>query len=386
MSNSSLVSYTNITDHRSSPRNMPIDTITIHCIVGQWTAKQGCDYFKNTPRDASANYIVGKDGDIGLSVPEEDRAWTSSNRANDNRAVTIEVASDTTHPYAVTDAAYEGLIKLVADICKRNGIKKLVWSTNKDDRVNHRNGCNMTVHRDFAAKACPGQYLYDRHGDIADKVNEILSNTKPDKKEDFIKAIAEYVKKYSVKYGIKCNSAVIAQACLESGYGTSNKAKYHNYFGLKYRKGRVNCSNGTIDDGSKEQNADGTYRDIIDKWYSFENMEKGVEGYFQFINIDRYKELKGLTTPESYLEAIKKAGYATSKDYVKNVMAVVNKYDLKQYDEKVQVYEYVVQKGDTLSGIARRYGTTFQKIAADNNIKNPNIIYIGQKLIIKKGG
>lgn len=176
MSNSSLATYTRISPNRTSPRNHTIDTITIHCIVGQWTAKQGCDYFATTDRECSANYIVGKDGSIGLSVDEADRSWCTSSRENDNRAITIEVASDTEHPYAVTDAAYAALIKLVADICKRNGIKKLVWSTNKTDRVNHANGCNMTVHRDYANKACPGQYLYDRHGAIAAEVNSRLDS------------------------------------------------------------------------------------------------------------------------------------------------------------------------------------------------------------------
>lgn len=174
MSNSSLATYTRITKNKTSPRNHAIDTITIHCIVGQWTAKQGCDYFATTNRQCSANYVVGKDGSIGLSVDEKDRSWCSSNGTNDNRAITIEVASDTTHPYAVTAKAYAALLDLVTDICKRNGIKKLVWSTNKNDRVNHRNGCNMTVHRDFANKACPGEYLYSRHGEIAAEVNRRL--------------------------------------------------------------------------------------------------------------------------------------------------------------------------------------------------------------------
>ena len=176
MSNSPLVTYTNITKNKTSPRDHAIDTITIHCIVGQWTAKQGCDYFATTDRECSANYIVGKDGSIGLSVDEKDRSWCTSSRENDNRAITIEVASDTEHPYAVTDAAYSALIKLVADICQRNGIKQLVWSTSKTDRVNHVNGCNMTVHRDYANKACPGQYLYERHGAIAAAVNAILGS------------------------------------------------------------------------------------------------------------------------------------------------------------------------------------------------------------------
>ena len=174
MSNSPLATYTRITKNKTSPRNHAIDTITIHCIVGQWTAKQGCDYFATTDRQCSANYVDGKEGSIGLSVDEKDRSWCSSNGTNDNRAITIEVASDTTHPYAVTAKAYAALLDLVTDICKRNGIKKLVWSTNKNDRVNHRNGCNMTVHRDFANKACPGEYLYSRHGEIAAEVNRRL--------------------------------------------------------------------------------------------------------------------------------------------------------------------------------------------------------------------
>lgn len=179
-SNSSLVTYTNITNNKTSPRNHAIDTITIHCIVGQWTAKQGCDYFATTNNQCSANYVVGKDGSIGLSVDERDRSWCSSSSSNDNRAITIEVASDTTHPYAVTDAAYKALIELVADICKRNKIKELKWKGDKS-LIGQVDKQNMTVHRWFANKACPGDYLYERHGDIAAKVNAKLG---VDKKEE----------------------------------------------------------------------------------------------------------------------------------------------------------------------------------------------------------
>lgn len=175
--NSPLVSYKNITSHRNSPRNHAIDTITIHCYVGQVTVKTGVDYFVTTSRQVSSNYVIGKDGKIGLSVPECDRAWTSSNGTNDHRAITIECACDLKAPYALTDAAYKSLIELVTDICKRNGIKKLVWSNNSSDRVNHRNGCNMTVHRDFASTDCPGTFLYSRMGEIASKVNAKLNPT-----------------------------------------------------------------------------------------------------------------------------------------------------------------------------------------------------------------
>ena len=175
--NSSLVSYTKISPNRTSPRNHKIDCITIHCVVGQCSVETLGNIFAPTSRQASSNYGVGYDGRIGMYVEEKDRSWCSSNAANDHRAITIEVASDTTHPYAVKDKALAALIELVADICKRNGIKKLVWSTNKDDRVNHRNGCNMTVHRDYANKSCPGDYLYNKHGYIAAEVNKRLGVT-----------------------------------------------------------------------------------------------------------------------------------------------------------------------------------------------------------------
>ena len=179
--NSPLVTYTNLTKNRNSPRKNNIDTITIHCWVGQVTAKQGCDYFATTDREVSSNYVVGCDGSIGLSVEEKDRSWCSSNAANDHRAVTIEVASDTKSPYAVTDEAYEALIRLVADICKRNNIKELKWQDDKS-LIGQVDKQNMTVHRWFAKKSCPGKYLHDRHYDIAERVNEILK-TVPEKKE-----------------------------------------------------------------------------------------------------------------------------------------------------------------------------------------------------------
>lgn len=177
MSNSPLVSYTKISPNKSSPRNHKIDTVTIHCVVGQCSVETLGNVFAPTSRQASSNYGVGVDGRIGMYVEEKDRSWCSSNAANDNRAITIEVASDTKEPYAVNAKAYAALIDLLVDICKRNGIKELVWSTNKADRVNHKNGCNMTVHRDYANKSCPGTYLYERHAQIASEVNKRLGST-----------------------------------------------------------------------------------------------------------------------------------------------------------------------------------------------------------------
>lgn len=177
LSNSKLISYTKISPNRTSPRNHKIDTVTIHCVVGQCSVETLGNIFAPTSRQASCNYGIGADGRIGMYCEEKDRSWCSSNAANDNRAITIEVASDTKHPYAVNAKAYAALIDLLVDICKRNGIPRLVWSTSKADRVNHKNGGNMTVHRDYANKPCPGEYLYSRHAQIASEVNKRLGST-----------------------------------------------------------------------------------------------------------------------------------------------------------------------------------------------------------------
>lgn len=218
MSNSKLVSYTKISPNRTSPRTHKIDTITIHCVVGQCSVETLGNVFAPTSRQASSNYGIGYDGKIGMYVEEKDRSWCSSNAANDHRAITIEVASDTKSPYAVNDKAYAALLDLVEDICRRNGIKKLVWSTNKSDRVNHKNGCNMTVHRDYANKSCPGDYLYNRHGAIAAEVNKRLGGaTETPKPQDGAKNL------YRVQLGAfekKDNATAFAAKLKKEGFDT----------------------------------------------------------------------------------------------------------------------------------------------------------------------
>lgn len=184
MNNSSLVSYTKISPNKTSPRNHKIDTITIHCVVGQCSLETLGNIFSSPSTQASCNYGISYDGKVGMYVEEKDRSWCSSNRENDNRAITIEVASDTTHPYAVKKAAYDKLIDLLVDICKRNGIPKLLWKADKN-LIGQVDKQNMTVHRWFEYKDCPGEYLYSRHGEIARLVNQRLSkgtsiNTKND--------------------------------------------------------------------------------------------------------------------------------------------------------------------------------------------------------------
>ena len=174
MSNSPLVSYTKISPHRDSPRNHKIDTITIHCVVGQCNVEPLGELFQT--KKCSSNYGIGKDGRIGMYVEEKDRSYCSSSAANDNRAITIECASDTKEPFAVNDKVYAALIDLLADICTRNGIPKLLWRADKS-LIGQVDKQNMTVHRWFhSGKSCPGTYLYERMGQIADDVNKRLCN------------------------------------------------------------------------------------------------------------------------------------------------------------------------------------------------------------------
>ena len=182
MSNSTLISYTKLSPNKNSPRNHKIDTITIHHMAAVNATIEACGAgFAQSSRQASANYGIGSDGRIALYVDEADRSWASSNGANDHRAVTIEVANSGGDPnWPVSDKAYAALIELCADICRRNGIARLVWASSKSDRVNHKNGANMTVHQDFAATACPGPYLLGRMADIAAQVNARLAGEEED--------------------------------------------------------------------------------------------------------------------------------------------------------------------------------------------------------------
>ena len=178
--NSSLVSYTRFSPNHSGQRTHSIDRITPHCVVGQLSCESICNCFASPSRQASCNYGIGNDGRISLCVEEKNRSWCSSSNANDQRAITIECASDTTEPYAMNSKVYNALIKLCVDICKRNGKKKLIWLGDKDKALNYNPKSDemiITVHRWFANKSCPGNWLYARLGDLATKVTAQLSGT-----------------------------------------------------------------------------------------------------------------------------------------------------------------------------------------------------------------
>lgn len=175
--NSKLVSITRISVNRNSPRNHMIDRVSIHCVVGQLSIETMANMFAPSSYAASCNYCIGSDGRRALIVEEKDRSWCTSSPENDNRAITIECASDLTHPYAVNAKVYASLVELLVDICRRNGKKKLIWFGDKTKSLAYNPApaeMVMTVHRWFAAKACPGDYLYNLHGQIAAEVTAKL--------------------------------------------------------------------------------------------------------------------------------------------------------------------------------------------------------------------
>ena len=172
-----MVAYTRLSPNHSGQRTHSIDRITPHCVVGQLTAESICGCFTSPSRQASCNYGIGVDGKVSLCVEEKNRSWCSSSNANDQRAVTIECASDKTEPYAMNSRGYDSLIKLCTDICKRNGKKKLLWLGDRNKTLNYTPKSDemvLTVHRWFANKSCPGSWLYARLGDLAAKVTAAL--------------------------------------------------------------------------------------------------------------------------------------------------------------------------------------------------------------------
>ena len=178
MSNSPLVTYTKYSPHNRGQKTHAIDRITPHCVVGQCSIEALGAEFSKTSRIASSNYGIGADGRVGLFVDEDCTAQTSSSYDNDNRAVTIECASDTTYPWAFRPVVYEALVNLCVDICRRNGKKKLLWLGDKQTALSYQPAPDemvLTVHRWFANKSCPGDWMFDRMGELAGRVTAALN-------------------------------------------------------------------------------------------------------------------------------------------------------------------------------------------------------------------
>jgi N-acetyl-anhydromuramyl-L-alanine amidase AmpD len=206
MSNSPLVNYTKISPNSSNPRRDKIKKITIHHMAGNLTVETCGNVFASASRKASSNYGIGTDGRVGMYVEEKNRAWTSSSAANDNQAVTIEVANDQIGgDWHVSDTALNKLIELCVDICKRNGIEKLIYTGDATG--------NLTRHNMFAATTCPGAYLQSKFPYIADEVNKRL-NTKTEKPSTTL---------YRVQTGafsVKSNANALEARLKKAGFDT----------------------------------------------------------------------------------------------------------------------------------------------------------------------
>ena len=335
MSNSSLVSYKMISPCRTSPRNHKIDTITIHCVVGQLPAEGICGCFANMAVQASCNYAIGADGRIGLCVEEKDSSWCSSNRDNDHRAVTIECASDRTHPYAINDKVYRSLVNLCADICRRNGIKELKWRADKS-LIGQPDKQNMTVHRWFANKACPGDYIYSRLGQIAKEVNAQLGagssaagRTKiagaaqataeqmrayikernPNVAQSVLKMLPLYVSEGAAE-GIRGDVA-FAQSCLETGNftfkGSAVTLTQNNFCGMGVTaNGMKGNSFKSPKEGIRAQiqhlkayaNADALKQPCVDPRFRY--VERGCAEYVEWLGIQENPNRKGWAAGAGY--------------------------------------------------------------------------------------
>lgn len=174
MAYSKYVNYINLSPNCNAPRNNSIRKITIHHMAGNLSVEQCGNIFADRNRQASSNYGIGSDGRVGLYVDEANRSWCSSNGDNDHQAVTIEVANDVIGGnWHVSDVALAKLIDLCVDICERNHIDRLIFTGNASG--------NLTLHKYFAATACPGPYLESKMSYIAEEVNRRLNtnNNKP---------------------------------------------------------------------------------------------------------------------------------------------------------------------------------------------------------------
>ena len=199
-------------------------------------------------------------------------------------------------------------------------------------------------------------------------------------KEQFIENVAKYVNQYAPLYGIKCYSAVISQAVLESGFGTSELAtNANNFFGLKYnpkQPKRCPTACGYYTKQGSEQLDNGSYISSTMLWQKFPSFESGIKGYFDFINNSNYANLKGITEPQKYLETIRADKYCTSLSYVQNCMNVVSKYNLTQYDPQLKQKYYRVQVGAFKSEAnAKRLQTKLKAVGFNAIIKQIDGLY-----------
>ena len=349
MSNSPLVSYTKISPNSNNPRNKPITKITIHHMAGNLSIESCGNIFAKASRNASSNYGIGSDGRIGMYVEEKNRSWCSSSAANDNQAITIEVANDGGAPnWHVSDKALASLIDLCTDICRRNGIARLNFTGDASG--------NLTQHNYFAATACPGPYLKSKFQYIADEVNKRLNqgstiqngtglqatSLKNMSESDIVAKVGPLFTADQKKTGILA-SVSMAQFLLESAYGKSELAQNaNNCFGMKSRLSGNTWSGSTWDGSSylkkTQEYTNGQYITVTASFRKYSCIEDSIADHSAYLlgamngSKKRYDGLKGMTDYRSAIQLSKDGGYATSPTYVDNLCNVIEKWNLTKYD------------------------------------------------------
>ena len=361
--NSKMVVCTKLSPNHSGQRTHSIDRISPHCVVGQVTAESLGSLFAKSSYKASSNYGIDKNGRVGMYVEEKNRSWCTSSNSNDQRAVTIECASDTKSPYRMNDAVYETLIKLCIDICRRNGKKKLLWFGDKNKTLNYSPKADemvITVHRWFASKSCPGDWLYSRLGDLAKKVTAELSgddeedDTEIDKglrakdlaafsNKEVIAKVGPLFTADQKKTGVLA-SISLAQFILESGYAKSELAQQaNNCFGMK-KSLSGNTWAGSVWDGksiytkkTKEQRSWGT-ETVTAQFRKYACIEDSIADHSAYLtgakkgSALRYEGLKGCADYRKAAQIVKAGGYATSTAYVDKLCSIIEQWKLTQYD------------------------------------------------------
>ena len=392
--NSPLAAYTNLSPNHSGQRTHSIDRITPHCVVGQLSAESICGCFISPSRQASCNYGIGKDGRVSLCVEEKNRSWCSSSAANDQRAITIECASDLTHPYAMNSAVYTSLIKLCTDICKRNGKTKLLWLGDKNKTLNYAPASDemvLTVHRWYANKACPGDWLYIRLSDLAAKVTAALgtpvastglqaASLKDMESAEVVTKVATLFTANQKQSGILA-SVSMAQFILESGYGKSELAQNaNNCFGMKSSLSGNSWAGSAWDGHSVytmrtgEQNTDGSYVTVTADFRKYGSIEDSIADHSAYLlgamngSKKRYEGLAGCTDYKKAVQIIKDGGYATSLDYVQNLCRVIEQWNLTQFDVAASVTP--VTPAATLYRVRKNWSDTASQKGAFRDLSN----------------
>ena len=354
---------------------------------GQVDLNSMCAYFADPDRVVSSNYGISKDGEVCLSVDEKNRAWTSNDVDNDGRAVTIEIASDRTPPYAFTDAAYQATIALCTDICRRNGKNKLLWIADKAKRLSYKPADDemvLTKHNDFFKTDCPGAWMEARMGELAEKVTAALKEANAifaEEQESYadspeivnpptdplaydsppasaglqgvdlakmgidkaLNILGPIFTREQEEHGLLA-SVMLAQLVTESGCNSELFRNANAGFGMKCLISGNNWPGSVWDGKSKYKLTwtewhDGKRYESTDFYRAYPDIEHSIEDHRAYLlnakkedGTLRYAGLSGCTDAEKAVKIIVQGGYCTEPDYADALLYYLETYALGRWE------------------------------------------------------